>query len=218
MCIFRLSGANKFRIFLQSNARIAGLDKVQQFIGVLADERFQMMAGNVVPLQTVIVEVIQNGQARFVVALRSLTVIGLSLAIAASVTPIARVPLAGRSDFRARSRPEPSVLVGRLQIGTIASGKIALTARRPNVANARSGYALFDEFIFLQGEFNIKMSSLFFMELLITCGVSSETASMQCRRQMLRASSQSTSRLRVGVCSQLKKYEWATPRASRYVE
>lgn len=48
-------------------------------------------------------------------------------------------------------------------------------------------------------------------------GVSIETASIQWRRQMLRASSQSTSRLRVGLCSQLKKYEWATPRASRYV-
>lgn len=36
-------------------------------------------------------------------------------------------------------------------------------------------------------------------------GVSKETASMQWRRQMLRASSQSTSRLLVAWCSQLKK-------------
>lgn len=50
-----------------------------------------------------------------------------------------------------------------------------------------------------------------------TCGVSNETASIQWRRQILRASSQSTSSVRVGWCSQLKKYEWATPRASRYV-
>lgn len=49
----------------------------------------------------------------------------------------------------------------------------------------------------------------------LTCGVSRETASIQCRRQIFLASSQSTSRLRVGWCSQLKKYEWATPRASR---
>lgn len=35
---------------------------------------------------------------------------------------------------------------------------------------------------------------------------------------MFRASNQSTSKLRVGWCSQLKKYEWATPRASLYVE
>lgn len=53
---------------------------------------------------------------------------------------------------------------------------------------------------------------------IFTCGVSSETASIQCLRQMFRASNQSTSKLRVGWCSQLKKYEWATPRASLYVE
>lgn len=51
-----------------------------------------------------------------------------------------------------------------------------------------------------------------------TWGVSKETASMQCLRQMFLASSQSTSKLRVGACSQLKKYECSTPRASRYVE
>lgn len=51
----------------------------------------------------------------------------------------------------------------------------------------------------------------------ITWGVSNETASIQCLRQMFLASNQSTSSVRVGKCSQLKKYEWATPRASLYV-
>jgi len=49
-------------------------------------------------------------------------------------------------------------------------------------------------------------------------GVSRDTASMQWRRQILRASSQSTSRLLVGWCSQLKKYEWRTPLPSLYDE
>jgi len=49
-------------------------------------------------------------------------------------------------------------------------------------------------------------------------GVSRDTASMQWRRQMLRASSQSTSRFLVGWCSQLKKYECTTPLPSLYVE
>lgn len=52
------------------------------------------------------------------------------------------------------------------------------------------------------------------MFTVITCGVSRETASIQCLRQMLRASNQSTSKLRVGACSQLKKYECNTPLAS----
>lgn len=47
-----------------------------------------------------------------------------------------------------------------------------------------------------------------------SCGVSSETASMQCLRQMFLASSQSTSKLLVAWCSHEKKYECATPRAS----
>lgn len=50
-----------------------------------------------------------------------------------------------------------------------------------------------------------------------SCGVSKLTASMQCLRQMFLASNQSTSKLLVGACSQLKKYECETPRASRYV-
>jgi hypothetical protein len=51
-----------------------------------------------------------------------------------------------------------------------------------------------------------------------SCGVSRETASIQWRLQMFLASSQSTSKLRVGPCSQLKKYACATPLASLYVE
>lgn len=49
-------------------------------------------------------------------------------------------------------------------------------------------------------------------------GVSKDTASIQCLLQMFLASSQSTSKLRVGPCSQLKKYACATPLASLYVE
>lgn len=120
------------------------------------------MARNIVPLKSVIVEIVEDRQAWLIVSLGSLTVIGLSLSVSTGVTPIAGVTLAGRSNFSTRPGPEPSVLVGWLQIGTITTGEITLAARRPNETNTRSGNSLLDEFILLwrlQGDGIHTMSS-----------------------------------------------------------
>ena len=48
---------------LQSDFRIARADEVHQLFAVFADERLLVVAGNIVPFDSVIVEVVQDGQA-----------------------------------------------------------------------------------------------------------------------------------------------------------
>lgn len=45
---------------LKANARVSRKDEVQKLITVLADEWFSMMAGYIVPLDAVVVEVVQD--------------------------------------------------------------------------------------------------------------------------------------------------------------
>lgn len=134
---------------LQTDIGIPRAHKVQQFIGVLADEGLDVMAGDVVPLDAIVIEVIQNGEATLVIALRRLAIIGLGLIVATGLRPIASVALRGGSNFATRSRPEPTVLVWWLQIGPVAASKVALATRGPNVAHIAAGNALLHEIILL---------------------------------------------------------------------
>ena len=92
-----------------------------------------MVAGDVVPLEAVVVEVVEDGKAGLVVALGGLTVVGLRLVEAAGAGPVAGVALAGGADLGAGAGPEPSVHVGGLQVGTVAAVEVALAARGPDV-------------------------------------------------------------------------------------
>lgn len=134
---------------LQADAWVARADEVQQLVGVLADEGLDVMAGDVVPLDTVVVEVVQDREARLVVPLGGLAVVWLRLSVSAGGAPVAGVALRGRADLRSRSRPEPSVLVRRLQVRAFAAGEVALASRGPDVADASARYSLLDELIFL---------------------------------------------------------------------
>lgn len=58
---------------LQANAWISRSDKVQQLVAVLADERFQVVTSDVVPFHPVIVEVVQDRQARLVITLKNVS-------------------------------------------------------------------------------------------------------------------------------------------------
>ena len=51
-------------LFLQLKIRVGGLDKLQQLLRVLADEGLGVVAGNVVPLDPVVVDVVQQAHAR----------------------------------------------------------------------------------------------------------------------------------------------------------
>ena len=55
---------------LERDFGVAGADKVEQLLAVLADERFLVAASDVVPLDAIVVEVVQDGQARLTLLLK----------------------------------------------------------------------------------------------------------------------------------------------------
>lgn len=138
-----------FILDLQAHIGISGAHKIKQLIGILADEGLDVMAGDVVPLDAIVVEVVQNGKAALVIALGSLAVIRLRLVVAARVRPVAGVALRCGSNLAARAGPEPAVLIGRLQIGPIAASEIALSARCPDVTHIATRDALLHKVILL---------------------------------------------------------------------
>jgi len=58
------------RIFLQTDSWISRRDEVEELVAVLAHEGLHVMAGHVVPLDAVVVEIVQDGQTGFVVTLQ----------------------------------------------------------------------------------------------------------------------------------------------------
>lgn len=108
-----------------------------------------MVAGDIVPFDTVIVEVVEDRQAGFIITLSSFSVVGLGLAETAGGTPVPGISLCGRSDFNSGAGPEPSVDVWWLKISTFASGEVTFTTGCPDVLDTTSSYPLLDKFVFL---------------------------------------------------------------------
>lgn len=119
---------------LNSNIWIRVAHVLQQRIVLLADERLAMMARNVVPVNAIVVEVVQHGQAVLVgTALLQFAIVWLRLANAAICRPIVLVAIVGGRKFLQFSGPEPAVDGNRLQIGTIAALEVTNAAGGPNV-------------------------------------------------------------------------------------
>lgn len=96
------------------------------------------MTCDVVPVYSVVIEVVKDGQTGLLGAsLLQFAVIGLGLSDATSLRPIVLLTVGGGRQLLELSCPEPTVDVGRLQIGPLAATEIALAAARPNVLNLR---------------------------------------------------------------------------------
>lgn len=127
--------------YLQTKTGIGGRHVVEQLVRVLADDGLLVVAGDVVPGDAVVVDVVQDGQAGLarlvdlvlgVVGLRQLLVSGL----APGVVGPAGGHLVGPGDLVAGRRPEPSQQVLGLQVGaSLAALEVAETARRPDVGD-----------------------------------------------------------------------------------
>lgn len=113
---------------LQTDAGVSGSHKVEQFIAVFTHEGLQMMTGDVVPFDAVLIEVVQNGQTGLVVTLGSFSVVGLRLSEATSSAPVTGISLGGGSNLSARSGPEPAVNVSGLQVWPVAAIEVTLAA------------------------------------------------------------------------------------------
>lgn len=134
---------------LERHFRVVGADKVEELLAVLADEGLLVVASNVVPLDTIVVEVVQDGKAGLTLVV--LAVVGLRAAITASVGPITQSALVGGRNLGLRAGPEPAIDDGWLQVSAAASVKVAFAAASPDILDAIAGQLLLDELVLLQG-------------------------------------------------------------------
>ena len=123
---------------LQLDAGVGGGDVLEQGGRVLADDRLGVVAADVVPLEPVLVHVVEHAEARLrrlvdvelgVVRLRLLEVAGRAPRL---VRPAGRRAVGGR-ELDARAGPEPAVDDERLQVVAVAALEVAQAPARPDV-------------------------------------------------------------------------------------
>lgn len=126
-------------LLLQPDAAVRGRDVVEQLLGVLADDGLLVVAGDVVPRDAVVVDVVEDrqaGLARLVDV--ELGVVGLALLLVSGGRPRVVVPAVGRlvrgRHLLAVRRPEPAVDVLRFEVlAVLAAFEVAQSSRRPDV-------------------------------------------------------------------------------------
>lgn len=102
------------------------------------------MTGNIVPIDAVVVELIEQSQAVLVCAtLFEFAIIWLWQANATRFRPIALIALCGWGNLLRLSCPEPSVSLNRLQVWAIASFEVTHTAAGPNVFHLKEEIEMF---------------------------------------------------------------------------
>lgn len=125
-------------VTLQFNARIGSGDVLEKWWRIFADDGLGVVASNVVPLDTIFVDVIEHTQTRFfglvdfefgIVRLWPLEVASGAPRL---VTPTGR-SLVGLGQLDTRTGPEPSVDQDGLQVLAVATSKVAQTATGPDV-------------------------------------------------------------------------------------
>ena len=148
----KLDVCSRFELWLES------LHILQELVGVLAHEGLGVVASDVVPLDPVVVDVIEDAHARLhaavdvelrVVRLRH--VVGHELGLVAGegpglVAPAGRRGVGGRH-LDAGPGPEPPVHGGRLQILAVAALEVAEPARGPDVGEVVVLDELLDELV-----------------------------------------------------------------------
>lgn len=124
---------------LQPNAAIGGRDVIKQLFGIFANDGLLVVAGDVVPRDAVVVDVVEDRQARLAGLVDvELRVVGLALFLVAGGGPRVVVPAVGglvgwRHLFAVRG-PEPSVDALGLEIlAVFAALEVAQSSGCPDV-------------------------------------------------------------------------------------
>ena len=123
---------------LQLDAGVSGGDVLEKRRRVFADDGLSVVAANVVPFDSVLVDVVEDTKARFfrLVDLE-FSVVRLRPFKVASSAPWLVTPtswgLVRLGQLDARAGPEPTVDQNRLQVFTIATLEVAQTSTRPDV-------------------------------------------------------------------------------------
>lgn len=115
--------------FLDSEVRSNVASVLEESVVLFAHPRFDVVAGNVVPVNSVVVEVVEYCQAVFGgTTLLCFTVVRLRFADAAVFGPVVLRALVGGCQFLELGSPEPSVDIEWLQVRAFASLEVAETA------------------------------------------------------------------------------------------
>lgn len=138
---------------------MCGTDELQELVRVLADVGLGVVAGDVVPFDSVLVDVVEDSHASFnrfidlefgVVGLGN--VAALELSLVAGVGPGLVGPARGRGvgggHLDAGSGPEPSIDDGGLEVFTVTPLEVAETAAGPDVGKVLFLDESSDEHIF----------------------------------------------------------------------
>jgi len=110
---------------------------------VLAYDRFFVVARHVVPLDSVSIEVIEDGHASFLLStLPMFPVVRLSNPVPSSMRPVIELVAVSRGHFHLVGRPEPSVDQLWEELGLVTTVKIALATGRPEKGHPAINEAL----------------------------------------------------------------------------
>jgi len=123
-------------ILFDISLRVGMTSESEELLGIFTHPGFDVVTGNIVPHNTVIVEVVKDGNAGLISAsLAELTVVGLGSSTTTIARPVSVPSLAaiGGWDSGRGTRPEPSVDNGRLEIRTVTSIEVAFATRGPDV-------------------------------------------------------------------------------------
>jgi len=121
-----------------------GLDVFKQLVGVLADEGLGVVAGNIMPLYTVIINIIKKTHASLNRAInvklcivRLGNILAFKLCFVACIRPGLVAPAwrsgVGGSHLHSGPRPEPSIYSGGLEIFPVTTLEVAQAACAPNI-------------------------------------------------------------------------------------
>jgi len=109
-------------------------DEVEELVAVLADDRLLVSALNIVPLDAVLVEIVEHTDTALVVtALLLLPVVRLGTLQSTGLGPVAVATLARGRDPSTCGSPVPAVDNGRLQVLPVTSLEVALTTSCPDI-------------------------------------------------------------------------------------
>lgn len=125
----------------KTNASVGGSDIVEKFLAVLANEGLLVITGDIMPCDSVVVDVVENAETRLVGAVDvEFGVVRLAHLFVSGLRPRVVAPagwhLIGRRHFDAVRRPEPAVEALRLQVSPVlAAFEVAQAAARPDVGH-----------------------------------------------------------------------------------
>lgn len=119
---------------LDSEVAVCVSDVFQKSIVLFANEWFLVMTSNIVPIYSIVVELIQKGQTVLMsTTLFVFTVVWLWQTNATRFGPITLATVGGWCDFLQFSCPKPSVGLNWLQVWAVTSFEIAHSSAGPDV-------------------------------------------------------------------------------------